>query len=201
MIWAILASLALGIVCGQWALLTPLTAWLVGHMEQLILLLLFLVGLSLSGSRDALCRMRAYGPRVLAIPCAVAAATLLAGPICCLLTGVGLGEGMAAVSGMGWSSLSGVMVSELAGPEAGARTFLSNLLRGELLAYCLIPVVARRVGHTAVLALGGATCLDTTLPMIMRYTDEETTVMAVTSGFICSLAVPLLIRGSWWLWG
>ena len=201
MIWVVLVSLGLGILCGQFDLLPQVTGWLIEYTGELILVLVFLVGVSLSGSREALIQMRYYGPRILVLPAAVTAASLLAGPLCCLLTGVGLGEGMAAVSGLGWSSLTGVMVTELAGPEAGAMAFLANLLRGELLAYCLIPVVARRVSYPAVLGLGGATCMYTTLPVIMEYTDEETTLMAVTSGLVCSFLAPVLINGCWELWG
>ena len=201
MIWIILVSLGLGVFCGQLDLLPRVTGWLTRYTEELMLALIFLVGISLSGSREALLRVGRYGPRILAIPLAVTGASLLAGPLCCLLTGVALGEGMAAVSGLGWASLSGVMVTQLAGAEAGAMAFLANLLRGELLAYCLIPVVARRLGPREVLGLGGATCMDTTLPVIMEYTDQETTLLAVTSGLVCSFLVPVLIDGCWRLLG
>jgi uncharacterized membrane protein YbjE (DUF340 family) len=201
MIWVVLASLVLGVLCGQWEILPQVTAWLTGHTGEMIFVLVFLVGVSLSGSRETLFRMRNHGPQILAIPCAITAASLLSGPVCCLLTGVGLRESMATVSGLGWSSLTGVLVTELSGPETGAMAFLANLLRGELLTYCLIPIVARRVSYPAVLALGGATCLDTTLPMIMEYTDEETTLMGVASGLICSFLVPLLIQACWKIWG
>lgn len=196
MIWIVLTSLALGVLCGQLDLLSPLTGWLITYMDTLILLLVLLVGVSLSGSRDIFARIRAYGPRILALPCAVIAASLLSGPVCCLLTGVGLREGMTIVSGLGWSSLAGIVVTELAGAEMGALAFLANLLRGELLTYCLLPLVVRRVGPAAVLGLGGATCLDTSLPMVAKYTDGETTLLAVASGLVCSFAVPVL-NGCW----
>ena len=34
---------------------------------------------------------------------------------------------------------------------------------------------------------------DTTLPMLVRYTNEETVVLSVFNGIICSAAVPVLI--------
>ena len=49
------------------------------------------------------------------------------------------------------------------------------------------PVIA------ACIAAAGATSEDTTLPMLIRYTNEETVVFAVLNGIICSTFVPVLI--------
>ena len=46
-----------------------------------------------------------------------------------LLTGMPLGESTAIASGLGWYSLSGVTIGNLAGAQAGSIAFLSNLLK------------------------------------------------------------------------
>jgi uncharacterized membrane protein YbjE (DUF340 family) len=43
------------------------------------------------------------------------------------------------------------------------------------------------------IALGGATTMDTTLPIIMRYSDSEITVTAFSSGFILTIIAPFTI--------
>ena len=43
------------------------------------------------------------------------------------------------------------------------------------------------------IAAAGATSEDTTLPMLVRYTSEETVVFAVLNGILCSALVPVLI--------
>lgn len=92
----------------------------------------------------------------------------------------------------GWYSLAGVSVSSAAGVTAGSIAFLSNLLR-EIGAFLLIPLAARRLNAYACIAVAGATSEDTTLPMILRYTDGETAVLSVLNGVICSAFVPVLL--------
>ena len=46
----------------------------------------------------------------------------------------------------------------------------------------------------ACIAAAGATSEDTTLPMMMKYTDEESVVLSVLNGAICSVLVPVLIN-------
>lgn len=189
----ILLSLGLGILCGRFQLLGPLTGVLSGCSDYLLWLLLLLVGFSLGGDRAAFVRMRTMGWRILLIPAGVIAASLTAGPVCALVTGTPVKDAMIVVSGLGWSTLCGVMAAGM-GSVTGVIAFLANLLRGELLSFCLVPLLARRIGYLPTLGMGGATTGDTTLPIIMRCTDRETALLAVVNGMVCSFAVPLLIR-------
>ena len=49
------------------------------------------------------------------------------------------------------------------------------------------------LGYFSCIGPAGATSEDTTLPMMIRYTNEETVVISVFNGVICSAAVPVLI--------
>ena len=99
----------------------------------------------------------------------------------------------AIASGLGWYSLSGVMVSEFAGAQLGSITFLSNLMR-EIFSFFSIPLIAKHLNFPTCIAPAGATSEDTTLPMLIKYTNEETVVLSVINGMICSAAVPILIN-------
>ena len=83
-------------------------------------------------------------------------------------------------------------IGNLAGAQAGSIAFLSNLLR-EIFSFFSIPVIAKKLNYYTCIAPAGATSEDTTLPMMIRYTDGETVVLSVFNGVICSAAVPFLI--------
>ena len=161
---------------------------------------MFLVGISVGRSRDVFRRVGAYGLRVLIIPAGIIAASAAAGFLCAPLTGLSLRESVAVTSGMGWYSLTGILLTELAGPQTGAVAFLGNLLR-EMFSFLCIPWVAKHLNHYTAIAPAGATSEDTTLSMLVRYTREEIVVLAVINGVLCSAAVPVLIRLFWEILG
>ena len=63
----------------------------------------------------------------------------------------------------------------------------------EFFSFFLIPIIASRLNNYTCIAPAGATSEDTTLPMMIRYTNEETVVLSVFNGVICSALVPFLI--------
>lgn len=69
---------------------------------------------------------------------------------------------------------------------------MTNVLR-ELMAFLMIPFVARHFGRYAAVAPSGATAMDTTLPVIARATDDETALIAVISGVVLTALVPVLV--------
>lgn len=114
------------------------------------------------------------------------------GPKRALATDWTLGPALSVAGGLGWYSLSGAAVSRLAGPEIGSIAFLASLLR-ELFFFFLIPFLARGLNGWTAIAPAAATSEDTTLPMLIRYTNEETAVFAVVNGILCSAVVPVII--------
>ena len=101
-------------------------------------------------------------------------------------------HGTAIASGLGWYSLSGATISKLVSAEAGSIAFLSNLMR-EIFSFFIIPFLAVHFNYYTCIAPAGATSEDTTLPVMLKYTNEETVVLSVLNGVICSFCVPILI--------
>lgn len=130
---------------------------------------------------------------MLLLPLSITAASAAAGLFCAPLTGLDLGESVAIASGMGWYSLTGILLTGLAGAEVGAIGFLGNLLR-EMFSFLVIPWIAAHLNHYTAIAPAGATSEDTTLAVLIRCTREEIVVLAVFNGVLCSAAVPVLIR-------
>lgn len=192
MVFLAAGSLAAGLAGGAWpvsaAYLVPLSA----YSDGLLLLLMLSVGVSVGMRRGLLTILRHYHVKILAIPAGIIAGSLAGGALLALATDWPLAPAISIAGGLGWYSLSGAAVSRLAGPEIGSIAFLASLLR-ELLSFFLIPFLARGLNGWTAIAPAAATSEDTTLPMLIRYTDEETAVFAVVNGILCSAAVPFLI--------
>ena len=193
MVLLALAALVLGVAWGSLGPAgTPLD--LISDNSDLILYaLMFFVGISIGLNKTILQKIREYHIKVFIIPFGIVVGSVAAGVVCGLLTGVGARNGAAIAGGMGWYSLAGVMLTEMAGAQMGSVAFLSNLMR-EMLSFFSIPWISRHLNYYSCIAPAGATSEDTTLSMMVRYTSEEVVVMSVFNGIICSAVVPVLIR-------
>ena len=193
MIGMAVGALALGVAYGLSGLaLVPVDA-LAEHSDLVLYALMACVGVSVGGSRGLLGKLRQYHVRVLVIPAGIVAGSVLGGLACAPLAGMSLLEGAAVASGLGWYSLAGVMMTDIAGAQVGSITFLANLLR-ELVSFFSIPWIAKHLNYPTCIAPAGATSEDTTLPMLIRCTNGETVVLSVLNGVICSALVPVLIE-------
>ena len=171
---------------------TPLIQSITANRDYILYILMFLVGISIGLSKGIVSKIKEYHVRIFVIPIGIIAGSLAGGIVSGLLAGIPLNQSAAIASGMGWYSLSGVTIGNLAGARAGSIAFLSNLLR-EIFSFFSIPLIAKKMNYYTCIAPAGATSEDTTLPMMIRYTDGETVVLSVFNGVICSAAVPFLI--------
>lgn len=192
MVFLALGALLGGIACGAYPQTSRLLAPLSDHAEALLYLLMASVGLSVGQRRGLLAIIRHYHVKILVIPAGIIAGSLLGGLLCAFLVDWPLNEALSVAGGLGWYSLAGVAITQLAGPELGSIAFLASLMR-EILAFFLIGITARRANAYTAIAPAAATSEDTTLPMLIRYTNEETVVFAVVNGILCSAVVPVII--------
>lgn len=188
----LIISLAAGLFCG--ALAGETIALQISESSEWVLYILMLtVGISVGRNRTVLDKIRKTGCKMLVIPVGIIAGSVAGGILCAILLQMAWNDGASIASGLGWYSLSGVLLSELAGPEVGVIAFLSNFLR-EFLTFLLIPLVTSRLNAYCGIALGAATSEDTTLPVLIKYVSEEVIVFSVVNGVLCSALVPVLIR-------
>ena len=185
-------ALLLGLAYGLSGLELPLLTFFSQHTDLVLYLLMFSVGISVGMHRGLFRKIREYHIRIFIIPFGIILGSLVGGLVCAAIFHLPLGQGAAIASGMGWYSLAGVTIGNLAGAQAGSIAFLSNLMR-EIISFFLIPPLAARFNSYTCIAPAGATSEDTTLPMMIRYTNEETVVLSVLNGMICSALVPVLI--------
>lgn len=157
----------------------------------ILYVLLFLVGIDL-GLNKIWIKLKYASWKMLILPLAVIIGTLTGGLIACLILSYPIGAGLSISSGLGWYTLTSLLLDKLDGPKLAALGFLTNVFR-EMLTFLLIPIFHRIDKTIAGIAAGGATTMDTTLILIDRVAGPEYAVLAFLQGIICSLLVPILV--------
>lgn len=191
MIWFITASIIIGFGLG-FVLPASLIINLSDISEYALAILLFGIGMDLGSNRKIWQGLKEKGLKVLLIPLAITIGTLGSTGLVAPVIGLQISEGAAVGAGFGWYSLSGVMLADLHSAELGAMAFLTNIFR-ELIAVLFMPVLAKYLGFLSPIAAGGATSMDTTLPLISSVTDQQTTLYAFITGAVLSTLVPILV--------
>lgn len=192
MTYLVVISIIFGAALGRWVLPGDLIGYLDTLTTSALCLMLVGIGIDLGSQKEAWSRLRSLGWRIMLVPLLVALGSLGGAVVAGIFLGMPLREASAIGAGFGWYSLSGVLLSKIYSVEAGALAFLTNVMR-EVISFILIPLLAARIGRLAAVAPGGATTMDTTLPLIARSTDADTTVIALVNGTTLSAMVPLLV--------
>lgn len=155
--------------------------------------LMFSVGLSIGNDPQTLKNFRALNPRLVFLPIATILGTLGAAVlVSLLLPHRSVADCMAVGSGMGYYSLSSIFITEYKGPELGTVALLSNIFR-EIMTLLCAPLLVRWFGNLAPIASGGATTMDTTLPIITRCAGQQFVVVSIFHGFVTDFSVPFLV--------
>jgi uncharacterized membrane protein YbjE (DUF340 family) len=155
--------------------------------------LLFLVGIEV-GADPRVWRLAGQQQwRILLVPLSAILGTLAGAALASLLvSGVGFRESLAVGSGFGYYSLASVLIAQMGGQPLGVIALLANMAR-ELATLITAPLLARHFGRLAPIASGGATAMDTTLPIITRSVGTEYAIISVVSGVVLTLLAPVLI--------
>ncbi|WP_303915288.1 lysine exporter LysO family protein [Bacteroides mediterraneensis] len=155
--------------------------------------LMFSVGLSIGNDPQTLKNFRALNPRLVFLPVATILGTLAAAAlVSLLLPHRSMADCMAVGSGMGYYSLSSIFITEYKGPELGTVALLSNIFR-EIMTLLGAPLLVRWFGNLAPISSGGATTMDTTLPIITRCSGQQFVIVSIFHGFVTDFSVPFLV--------
>ena len=188
---AILVVLVLGIGAG-YILPENISGFIDSASSYMLLILLFSVGIDMGLNKEVFTRIKELGFKILLIPAGVSIGSLCGGFLTSFLTNVSVREGLAISAGLGWYSLSGILITEAGNPVAGTIAFLSNVFR-EMLTFIVVPFIASHMNYYCAIAPAGATAMDTTLGIISRNTNATVAVLSFVSGVICTLVVPVLV--------
>lgn len=106
-----------------------------------------------------------------------------------------LSDCMAINSGFAYYSLSSIFITEYRGAELGTIALLANIIR-EMLTLLGAPLMAHWFGPLAPISAGGATTMDTTLPILSQTVGQRYIALSIYHGFVVDFTVPFLV--SWW---
>lgn len=169
--------------------------------RYVLYLLMFQVGLGIGADKNIMRIIRGLRPKLLLVPFATIAGTLLFSALAAFfISGWSLFDCLAVGSGFGYYSLSSLLITELKtvssgvqlATELGTIALMTNVIR-EIMALLGAPLFVRYFGRLAPICAGGATTMDTTLPVITHYSGKDFVFVAILHGICVDLSVPFLI--------
>jgi uncharacterized membrane protein YbjE (DUF340 family) len=186
----VIICLMFGIVMGQRTDL--LSARITNYIMETALIAIYVgIGISL---RSALKRLASskktyyiYG----LLPLLITIGSILGGIIAGLVNGQNLKWSAAIGGGMAYYSLAAAMITDRAGLNIGFIAFISNFMR-EIFTFFIAPVLGR-YSNLSPIALGAATTMDVTLPVMKQSLPDKYTLIAFFNGVILSFVVPLVL--------
>lgn len=157
-------------------------------------LLIFCVGIGIGRNISSLKKnLNGAGKRLLLLPAATIAGTLAGcAAISLFMPSRRLTDVLAIGSGFGYYSLSSIFITDFRGAELGTIALLSNIMR-EIFTLLFAPLLFRVFGPLAPISSGGATSMDTTLPVIAAVSGKDFAMLSVYHGFIVDFSVPFLV--------
>lgn len=188
----IVAFFILGIVCGVMHWLPDLNAF--GNVSVWTLYaLLFCVGITVGNNTTLMKSFTRLDPRLMLLPMMTIVGTLAATAIVSLgMPHRSLTDCLAVGSGFGYYSLSSILITQYRGPELGTIALLANIIR-EVFTLLGAPLLVRYFGSLSPISCGGATTMDTTLPIITRTSGQEFVILSLFHGFLVDFSVPFLV--------
>ncbi len=156
-------------------------------------MLMFCVGMGVGNDFSALKSLKSQSAILLLLPLVTITGTL-AGCVAVsfLFPSRSLTDILAIGSGFGYYSLSSIFITEYRGPELGTVALLANIAR-EIVTLMGAPVIYKLFGPLAPISSGGATSMDTTLPIITSVSGNEFIVLSIYHGFVVDFSVPFLV--------
>lgn len=156
-------------------------------------MLMFCVGISVGSDFSALKSLRTQSRTLLFLPLITIIGTLAGcAAVSLAFPHRSLTDMLAIASGFGYYSLSSIFITEYRGPELGTVALLANIAR-EIITLLGAPLLYKWFGPLAPISSGGATSMDTTLPIITSVSGKEFVVLSIYHGFVVDFSVPFLV--------
>ena len=164
-------------------------------------LLIFLVGISMGCNPELKKIIKSVSPKIFMLPLVTILGTLcFSALVSLLISGWGVFDCLAVGSGMGYYSLSSVLISQYKeaslgvqlAAELGTIALLTNIFR-EMFTLICAPLLVRWFSPFAPIASAGVTAVDVCLPVIIRTAGDRVLPAAVVSGVVTDFSVPVLV--------
>lgn len=183
---------ALGVILALW-----------GHIPDVLLKddiskwilygLLFFVGVQIGSGKNMFTAVKRFGFKIALVPVATTVGTFAGAALTSLLLPErSLIDCLSVGAGFAYYSLSSILISEFRGAELGTVALLANIMR-EFIVLVFTPWLVKYFGKLSPICAGGATTMDTTLPMITKYSGSDYVVVALFHGMVIDFSVPLWV--------
>lgn len=196
----VVAFFALGCLLG-WSGKLPAVVLENDFTVYVLYLLMFQVGLSIGSDKKLMDILRSIRPKLLLVPLATIVGTLSASAfVSLILTKWSVFDCMAVGSGFAYYSLSSILITQLKeaslgvqlATELGTIALMANIIR-EIMALLGAPLFVKYFGRLAPICVGGATTMDTTLPIITRYSGKDLVFVSIFHGILVDFTVPFFV--------
>ncbi len=184
-----------GVFAGKAHIITPdLANEILGYA---LYLMLILAGMCMGFDTRNFLIVREFGFKILMLPIGIIIGSAL-GSIISFATlilfnhDISLRDCLGVGAGLGYYSLSSVIITRLGDAELGSVALLANISR-ELMTLLFAPLLVRIAGGFAPVASGGAAAMDTCMPVIAKYAGERFAIMGIFSGMVLTMLVPILV--------
>lgn len=194
------AFFVLGCVCGVAGFVPQ---WLCnGEVSMYVLYALMVqVGMSIGSDKRLKEILASLNMKMLLLPLGTIVGTLVAVASAGMaISSMKLADCMAVGAGFGYYSLSSVLITQIKEPVAGAAVaaqigtiaLISNIMR-EIITLLFSPLICRWFGKLAPISAGGATSMDSTLPVIAAACGKEMAFVSIFHGVLVDFSVPFLV--------
>lgn len=196
----VVAFFALGCILG-WSEILPDVIIENDITVYVLYLLMFQVGLSIGSDKKLKDILTSIRPKLLLVPLATIVGTLVASAIVGLfISKWSVTDCLAVGSGFAYYSLSSILITELKASslgvqmaaELGTIALMANIIR-EIIALLGAPLFVKYFGSLSPICAGGATTMDTTLPIITRYSGKDLVFVSIFHGIIVDFTVPFFV--------
>ena len=196
----VVAFFAVGCICG-WLSVVPQFPFY-GEIAMYVLYVLMVqVGMSIGSDRKLKEIILGLNPKFLFLPIGTIVGTLVfVAAVSYFMDNISLPDSLAIGAGFGYYSLSSVLITQIkeatAGVDMAAQlgtiALMSNIMR-EVMTLLFAPLLCRFFGKLAPIASGGATSMDSTLPVITAVSGKELVFISIFHGVLVDFSVPFLV--------
>ncbi|MBS3970948.1 MAG: lysine exporter LysO family protein [Clostridia bacterium] len=155
-------------------------------------ILCFGVGTEIGNDEKLLKSLRGLSWKCILVPFGVLLGSSLGGFLASLFISVDAKSAIAIGAACGFYSVAGGVLASLVGSDVGTIAFLTNFFR-EIGSFLIIPILATKVSPISASTPGGATAMDTTLPLIFKSLGTRVALIAMISGVVLTIIVPILL--------
>lgn len=161
--------------------------------KWVLYLLILLIGIQLGSGKNLFKAAKAFGGKIVLVPIATIIGTFAAVSLVSIfLPHRSLTDCLSVGAGFAYYSLSSVLITEARGAELGALALIANIIR-EFCVLIFAPLMVKYFGKLAPINAGGATTLDVTLPVILKYSGQDFLVISAFHGMFLDMSVMLFV--------